>query len=78
MSLLNVGARALLANQAALQTTGHTSAANSFYDRLTIGETGDGKTYQFYYCGDFAKNAVNPDLNNQRLEYPADPLSAAG
>lgn len=32
-----------------LQTTGHTSAANSFYDRLTIGDTGGGKTYQFYW-----------------------------
>ena len=49
-----------------LQVTGRTKAVR-FYDRLVMtGTDAGGRTafenYSFYYCPDFAKNAVNPGL----------------
>lgn len=53
--------------------------ANRFYDRIDVtGMVGNFKAmnnYVFYYCPDFAKNAINPDALNPSIsaDYPADP-----
>lgn len=57
--------------------------ANRFYDRIDVtGMVGNFKAmnnYVFYYCPDFAKNAVNPDVMNPSTseDYPADPKGAS-
>lgn len=52
---------------------------NRFYDRLDVtGMVGNYRAmnnYVFYYCPDFAKTAINPDVDNPSVSaaYPADP-----
>lgn len=56
--------------------------ASRFYDQLVL--TGHVETnevfteYKFYYCPDFAKNAVNPSLSEKDAVLPADPNSLNG
>lgn len=60
----------------ALQMTDRNTAAR-FYDRLTITGYIDGKAmfedYTFFYCPDFAKNAINPDISTTAAAVPKNP-----
>ena len=52
-----------------LQMTERNTAAR-FYDRLEISYQSKGKeaeTYTFFYCPDFAKNAINPDFTSTTI-----------
>lgn len=65
-----------------LQMTNRSDVQN-FYDELKIteGSTNGNKVienYTFYYCPDFAKNAINPNLNDSTATRPADPDSRPG
>lgn len=60
----------------ALQMTDRNTAAR-FYDRLTVTGYIDGKAmfedYTFFYCPDFAKNAINPDISTTAAAVPKNP-----
>ncbi|SHE83904.1 GLUG motif-containing protein [Anaerotignum propionicum] len=60
----------------ALQMTDRNTAAR-FYDRLTITGYIDEKAvfenYTFFYCPDFAKNAINPDISTTAAAVPKNP-----
>ncbi len=59
----------------ALQMTDRNTAAR-FYDRLEISYEGKGKKteeYTFFYCPDFAKNAINPDISSTAADTPLNP-----
>lgn len=59
-----------------LQVANRTNTSN-FYDRLKVNAyVGDRQTisdFYFYYCPDFAKNAINPDPGQSNVKYPTDP-----
>lgn len=61
-----------------LQMADRQTAAR-FYDQLKVtGYVGDNEVftdYTFYYCPDFAKNAINPSLSEKDAVLPADPDS---
>lgn len=60
----------------ALQMTDRNSAAR-FYDKITVTGYVDTEPrfekYTFFYCPDFAKNAINPDISVTNAKCPADP-----
>ena len=53
------------------------AAATTFWETLTVTGYAHGKPvfkdYTFYYCPDFAKNAVNPDFSAGGIEKPEEP-----
>ena len=53
--------------------------AARFYDQLKVtGYVGDNEVftdYTFYYCPDFAKNAINPSLSEKDAVLPGGPDS---
>lgn len=53
------------------------NTASRFYDRLKItgyiNSSVKFEDYTFFYCPDFAKNAVNPDINDKNAVRPSDP-----
>lgn len=53
------------------------NTASRFYDRLKISGyiNADAKfeDYTFFYCPDFAKNAINPDISDTNARRPSDP-----
>ncbi|MDD4843747.1 MAG: type II secretion system protein, partial [Anaerotignum sp.] len=59
-----------------LQMTDRNTAAR-FYDRLTITGYIDERVmfenYTFFYCPDFAKNAINPDISETAAATPKNP-----
>ena len=60
----------------ALQMTERNSAAR-FYDKITvtgyINTEAKFENYTFFYCPDFAKNAINPDISVTNAKCPDDP-----
>ncbi|WP_304509187.1 GLUG motif-containing protein [Anaerotignum sp.] len=59
-----------------LQMTDRNTAAR-FYDRLTItgyvNNLASFENYTFFYCPDFAKNAINPDISSTAAATPKNP-----
>ena len=59
-----------------LQLTQRANAAR-FYNKLTVTGYINGEAkfenYTFFYCPDFAKNAINPDISVKDAQCPADP-----